>query len=206
MIKAKRNKLFSRFFAFILNRVFAKKFNKIIVNEIPILENHSVLLLCNHFSWWDGFLAGHLIDSHFKKHFHIMMQEDHLQKRKWIKYLGGFSIKKSSRESLNSLQYAASLLNDPKNALVLFPQGALESMHCEQIHLEKGYEYLIKQIKGDCQIIFCVNIMDYFESFKPSITMNLLDCGTNKNFNSGNLSALINQHYSAAKKKAVRIN
>lgn len=206
MIKAKRNKLFSRFFAFILNRVFAKKFNKIIVNEIPILENHSVLLLCNHFSWWDGFLAGHLIDSHFKKHFHIMMQEDHLQKRKWIKYLGGFSIKKSSRESLNSLQYAASLLNDPKNALVLFPQGALESMHCEQIHLEKGYEYLIKQIKGDCQIIFCVNIMDYFESFKPSITMNLLDCGTNKNFNSGNLSALINQFYSTAKKMQIRIN
>ena len=50
MIKAKRNKLFSRFFAFILNQVFAKKFNKIIVNEIPIRENHSVLLLCNHFS------------------------------------------------------------------------------------------------------------------------------------------------------------
>jgi 1-acyl-sn-glycerol-3-phosphate acyltransferase len=206
MMLAKRNVFISRLFAIVLKRILAKRFHEIIVDEIPIRKDHSVLLLCNHFSWWDGFLAGHLIDSYFHKNFHIMMQEDHLVKRKWLRNLGGFSIKKSSRESFKSLQYAAELLNDSQNAVVLFPQGALNSMHCEQIDLAKGYEYLIKNIKGNCQIIFAANVVDYFESFKPSVQMSLLDCGTNHNIDFEKLSALINAHYTAAKKKQIRLS
>ena len=206
MILAKRSVLFSRFFAIILKRILAKRFHQISVDEIPIRKDHSVLLLCNHFSWWDGFLAGHLIDSYFHKNFHIMMQEDHIEKRKWLRYLGGFSIKKSSRESVKSLQYAAELLNNSPNSVVLFPQGALNSMHCEQIDLAKGYEYLIKNIKGDCQIIFAANVMDYFESFKPSLHISLLDCGTNHTIDFEKLPALINAHYTSAKKKQIRLS
>jgi 1-acyl-sn-glycerol-3-phosphate acyltransferase len=206
MMLAKRNVFISRLFAIVLKRILAKRFNEIIVEEIPIRKDHSILLLCNHFSWWDGFLAGHLIDSYFHKNFHIMMQEDHIEKRKWLRNLGGFSIKKSSRESLKSLQYAAELLNDSQNSVVLFPQGALNSMHCEQIDLAKGYEYLIKNIKGNCQIIFAANVVDYFESFKPSVHMSLLDCGTNDNIDFEKLPALINAHYTAAKKKQIRLS
>ena len=206
MMLAKRNVFISRLFAIVLKRILAKRFNNIIVDEIPIRKDHSVLLLCNHFSWWDGFLAGHLIDSYFHKNFHIMMQEDHLAKRKWLRNLGGFSIKKSSRESLKSLQYAAELLNDSQNSVVLFPQGALNSMHCEPIDLAKGYEYLIKNIKGDCQIIFAANVMDYFESFKPSVHMSLLDCGTNHSIDFEKLPGLINAHFTSAKKKQIRLS
>lgn len=206
MILAKRNVLISRLFAIVLKRILAKRFHQITVAKIPMRKDHSILLLCNHFSWWDGFLAGQLIDSYFLKNFHIMMQEDHIEKRKWLRYLGGFSIKKSSRESLKSLQYAAVLLNDSHNSVVLFPQGALNSMHCEQMDLAKGYEYLIKNIKGDCQIIFAANVIDYFESFKPSVHMSLLDCGTNHTIDFERLPALINTHYTATKKKQIRLS
>ena len=85
MMLAKRNIFISRLFAIVLKRILAKRFHEIIVEEIPIRKDHSVLLLCNHFSWWDGFLAGHLIDSYFHKNFHIMMQEDHIEKRNWLR-------------------------------------------------------------------------------------------------------------------------
>ena len=40
-----------------------------------------------------------------------------------LKYSGAFSINKRSRDIIKSLDYAAKLLNDPENMVLIFPQG-----------------------------------------------------------------------------------
>lgn len=161
-------------------------------NQIELKPNHSVLLLCNHFSWWDGFLAAYLGHFIFKKTMFTMMQEDHLQQRMWLRRLGSFSISRTSKNMLQSMQYAAEQLNQPENLVTVFPQGSLESNHSNEIRVEKGISYLVKNIKGDCQIVYCTVLIDYFESFKPTAYFHLLDCGTNHNFNLENLTQQIN--------------
>ncbi len=138
---------------------------------------HSILLLCNHFSWWDGFFGNYLAYWHLKRKLYIMMQEDHLRKRMLFNLFGGFSIEKGSRETIKSLWYAADLLNNPENLVVVFPQGELISNHATEVTIERGIERLIKHIKGPCQIVYSCVLIDYFESLKPSAYFHLFDCG-----------------------------
>jgi 1-acyl-sn-glycerol-3-phosphate acyltransferase len=177
MIPARRVKLFSNWFAMYMRFRMRRAFNRLVVTPFTPKPGHSVLLLCNHFSWWDGLWGNYLAYWHLDRHLYIMMQEDHLQKRMLLNLFGGFSINRSSREMIKSLQYAAGLLNNPKNLVVVFPQGELISNHTTEIKVEKGIERLIKNIKGPCQIVYNCALIDYFESLKPSVFFHLYDCG-----------------------------
>lgn len=177
MIPARRIKLFSNWFAIYMRYRMRRAFNRMVVTPFTPKPGHSVLLLCNHFSWWDGLWGNYLAYWHLNRHLYIMMQEDHLQKRMLLNLFGGFSINRSSREMIKSLQYAAGLLNDPENLVVVFPQGELISNHTTEINVEKGIERLIKNIKGPCQIVYNCALIDYFESLKPSVFFHLYDCG-----------------------------
>lgn len=174
-------------------------------NHIELLPNHAILLLCNHFSWWDGFWAGYLNDTYFKRNFYIMMQEDHLQKRMFINLLGAFSIKRESKEVIQSLQYTAALLSNPGNLVTVFPQGELVSNHTEEVNIERGIDYIVKKIKGNCQIIYYSAFIDYFESLKPSVYFHLLNCGTNHDFDYEKVKAMINAHHKQALKDQVNV-
>jgi 1-acyl-sn-glycerol-3-phosphate acyltransferase len=177
MIPARRIKLFSNWFAIYMRYRMRRAFNRLVVTPFTPKPGHSVLLLCNHFSWWDGLWGNYLAYWHLDRHLYIMMQEDHLQKRMLLNLFGGFSINRSSREMVKSLQYAAGLLNNPENLVVVFPQGELISNHTTEIKVEKGIERLIKNIKGPCQIVYNCALIDYFESLKPSVFFHLYDCG-----------------------------
>ena len=166
-------KLLAPYLAYRLRKAF-KVFQH---DEVKILPGHSILLLCNHFSWWDGFFGNYLAYWHLDRKLYIMMQQDHLEKRWLFNYFGGFSIEKGSRETVKSLLYAADLLNDPENLVVVFPQGELISNHATEIAIERGIDKLIKSIKGPCQIVYSCVLIDYFESLKPSAYFHLFDCG-----------------------------
>ena len=135
----------------------------------------------------------------------MMIQEDQLQQRKWLARLGSFSINRTSRDMLVSMQYAANQLDDANNAVVVFPQGSLQSNHCREIKLERGISYLIKNIKGDCQLIYASVLIDYFESFKPTAYFHLLDCGTNHDFEFGKLQTQINNFQLKALQNQINI-
>ena len=172
---------------------------------VEIKSGHSVLLLCNHFSWWDGIWAGHLTYRHLGRKFHIMMQEDHLLQRPYFRHVGGFSVNPKSREVVQSLNYTAELLSNPANLVTMFPQGELVSNHATNIHLEKGVAHIVKKVKGNCQIIYYTALIDYFESLKPSVYLHLLDCGTNQDFDFERLKKQINSFHQQALTNQVNI-
>jgi 1-acyl-sn-glycerol-3-phosphate acyltransferase len=200
MIPQRSNRLIKKLFAPYLAYRLRKAFKVLKHDEVKVLPGHSVLLLCNHFSWWDGFFAGFLTHTYLHRDFHIMMQEDHLQKRMFFNRVGGFSINRKSKAVVESLQYAAKLLDNPDNLVAVFPQGALESNHIDEINIERGIDYIVKKIKGDCQIIYYSAFVEYFESLKPSVYFRFLDCGTARDFDFDKVKAVINAHH----KKAIK--
>ena len=205
MIPARRIKLFSNWFAIYMRYRMRRAFNRLVVTPFTPKPGHSVLLLCNHFSWWDGLWGNYLAYWHLDRHLYIMMQEDHLQKRMLLNLFGGFSINRSSREMIKSLQYAAGLLNDPENLVVVFPQGELISNHTTEIKVEKGIERLIKNIKGPCQIVYNCALIDYFESLKPSVFFHLYDCGVAGEVPFDELIARINTFHQQALKAQIDV-
>jgi len=205
MIPQRRNAFIQNLFHRYVNYRARKTFNVMRYNEINLKPGHSVLLLCNHFSWWDGFWAGWLTWFFFKRKFYIMMQEDHLKQRMWLNLMGGFSINRQSKEVVRSLNYAADLLNNPENLVTVFPQGELVSNHTEDINIERGIAHIVKKVKGNCQIVYYSAFIEYFESLKPSVYFHLLDCGTNHDFDYEELKTKINNHHKRALKEQVNV-
>lgn len=194
----------------ILAWIFSWKFNKMKIEEVPIKKGHSYILMCNHFSFWDGFWASYIcLKSIYKqepniKNIYIMSLLDQLKKNMWMRKLGSFSIDPGSDTINESMDFIASKLNEPGNIFLLFPQGKLESLYVRDIQMQPGIISVVRRVKSDCQIIWSSTLIEYFESLKPSIHFDLLDCGTTKDFNFREMRTKINLHHKEAIKKHLR--
>jgi len=130
-----------------------------------------VLIIANHFSWWDGFIQLQLNKRFFKRSFHVMMLEEQLNKFMLLNKGGAFSVQKNSRDIIESLNYSLDLLSDPKNVVLLFPQGEIQSLYTTDFRFETGLNYLLKNLKTEIQLVFNVNLVDYFSNQKPELRL-----------------------------------
>lgn len=187
-------------------RIFLNyRFKKININHIDIKPEHSYLLMCNHFSFLDGVLAYHLTNKLFrKKKLYIMSIKKQMEKNWWLRYIGGFSIDPGKRSIDESIDYAIHVLSKPGNVLLFYPQAKLESIYIRHIHFEDGINQIVPKINGKCQLIWSSNVIEYFESTNPSLDYNLLDCGTNEDYDFELLKQKVNQHHLASIKKNFR--
>lgn len=178
MIKATKQEWLKKlWYVFESKVIFPRNFKKIVVEEIPLKPDHSVLLLQNHISWWDGFWGSYLAYKFFKKSYHVMVQENQLEKHFYFRYKGAFSIKKKSKELFESINYTVELLRNPQNMVLIFPQGKLQSLYADEIILEKGLFKILESAPPNCQVIYNAVTINYLESFKPTVKCHLLDCG-----------------------------
>jgi hypothetical protein len=169
MLEPRKNWIVFKFFSWYINRIIKSDFQELNFNKISIDQSKSILLIANHFSWWDGFVLFQINRLYFRKKFHVMITQENYQKVWFMKYLGSFSVKKNSRSIIETLEYAGHLLDDPENLVLIFPQGKLYSGHVEQIQFEKGLMNLINVSSKTFQYIFAASFTDYLENRKPTI-------------------------------------
>ncbi|WP_040625747.1 lysophospholipid acyltransferase family protein [Mucilaginibacter paludis] len=204
MLKPKKNLLITGFFNLYINWIIKRHFQQVQFNRPDFKSDRSVLLIANHFSWWDGFLLYHVNQLVFNKKFHIMVLEDTMQKLSFLKYLGSFSVAKNSRQILQSLDYAADLLNDPDNMVVIFPQGKLYSNFVDDVHFEKGVTHIARKAKANFQYVLAATFIENFQYKKPAVNVYL------KVFNVDNiapdqLQQQYQQHYQKSKQQQTAI-
>jgi len=132
-----------------------------------------ILMLGNHISWWDGFLAQYINLECFKRKFHIMMLEEQLEKRMFLNKTGAYSIKRGSRSVVESLEYTSELLRNSANMVILFPQGKIHSMHEFPVTFEKGWIRIFSNLENPIQVLFFITLIDYFSSRKPYLNIYL---------------------------------
>lgn len=198
MIRPKENKFIHWFFHHYISFIIGRNFQEFKFNTVGINSDKSVLLLANHFGWWDGFLLYWLNYKLLKKKFHIMILEDTVSKVFFLKYMGAFSITKHSRQMMESLAYAGELLQDPQNLVLIFPQGQLYSNFVDDVKFEKGLQRIIKQAAGRFQYVFAATFIEYFQHKKPTISV-YVKAGQQSNLNTDELQAKYQQHYHSAK-------
>jgi 1-acyl-sn-glycerol-3-phosphate acyltransferase len=128
-----------------------------------------VMLIGNHFSWWDGFFANLLNIRVFHRRFHIMMLEGQLGQRMFLNRAGAYSINKGHRSLIESLNYTADLLTRKENLVVLYPQGVFESLNQRPVTFQRGIERIAAGVKNDIHLVFYAALTDYFSFRKPSV-------------------------------------
>ncbi len=173
MIKPKRNFFISRFFKSYIRFIIGNNFHAFNFNKIEVSANRSVLLLPNHFSWWDGFWMYHLNNLLFKKKFHVMILEATGKKFSFLKYLGAYTVQKGSKDIITSLNYTSELLADPANLVLIFPQGTLYSNFTDHIVFQGGLAKVIKQAAGKFQTVFAATFIENMQYKKPTVSINL---------------------------------
>lgn len=152
-----------------------KNFHKVIIKGRITDKDQSVLIIANHLSWWDGFWIMYLNLKIFHRRFHFMMLEEQLKTRLFLSKSGGFSIKRGARSVVETLNYTIQLLEDKKNLVFMFPQGEIQSLQTRKFRFEKGVEHIISRSKGKTQIVFLINLPEYYSNPKPTLFMHLYE-------------------------------
>lgn len=169
MIIEQHNPLAVHFFNYYSRLMVKWYFRDLRYHSAAAIPKGPLLVLANHFSWWDGFLTVVHNQRYFKRKFHVLMLEDQLSRRRFLAKAGAFSIRKGSRSAINSLNYAAEILNNPDNMLLMFPQGSIQSHHQQHFTFEKGIEFIIKRCKVPPSLLFLAHLIDYHAGKKPVV-------------------------------------
>ena len=172
MVRNQKNFFYRCMLHYYVQWMVKKHFKEVAFNSVEIDPNKSILLVANHFSFWDSLIL-YKISLQLNKKFHVMVRGDTTVQLKYLKYGGAFSVNKHSRDMLQSLDYAAELLNDPQNLVLIFPQGKLYSNFVNNIHFEKGITRVIENSAGKFQLIFAATFVQYLKHKKPAATVYL---------------------------------
>ena len=186
MIFAKHS-IFHRFiFNFYIDRKLKSFFNNFYLTchfTIPSTEN-SILVLPNHFSWWDGFLVDFLHRIFFPDYkIFMMVLKDTLEKFWFFKYLGTYSINPAKpKEVLESLRYTEKILAQKKNFVVIFPQGNLEPYSVDKVEFKKGLTQLIDKAESFFYVQLLGLKIQFENEMKPNVYCNPYEIRNSHNY------------------------
>lgn len=169
MYPPRKSSVFSSLCSWYVGYSIKKRFSFYKHQQIELKDGEAVLLLANHFSWWDGFLMFQLNNLVFKRNFHVLVADEDYRNKWYLKYLGAFAANNKGKDVLDTLTYAGKLLDEPENLVLLFPQGKLYSNHVRSVAFEKGMMQLLNATKKKFQIVFSVTLTDFFEHKKPGM-------------------------------------
>lgn len=102
-----------------------------------------LILYANHTSFWDGFVVHALVHAAGREGYAVM-EEHNLARYRFLTRLGALSIRRGDRGSaLETLRHCAKVLERPRAALLVFPQGRLERA-AAPLRFERGLAVLAR--------------------------------------------------------------
>ena len=175
MIKARHKPFYIWLFNQYTRIVLKKHFHEINIKSNVSLKDIPTVIIANHFSWWDGFFVVYLNYRIFHKKLHVMMLEEQLKKHRILSKAGAFSISKKKKSILESIDYCISILDDPENILLFYPQGEIQSSYHFPVKFEKGLLKILNGTNKKLQLIFLVVLTDYFSNKRPVLNLNMIE-------------------------------
>lgn len=157
MIKAKKNKLFENIFSVYNTWLLKKHFFRIHLGGEKNLgiwdKARPSIIYANHSNWWDGLAAFYLSKVLWNIDAYVMMDIEQMKKYRFFKWIGAFSVNRSSpRESMESVEYTIGLLKNTNKVLWIFPQGIMQPNDYRPIKFYNGVSKIAEAI-GEFNLI-----------------------------------------------------
>jgi hypothetical protein len=166
MIPARHTRFHTAFFSFYSGYLMRNSFRSVSFVDDPGPSDKALLIIGNHFSWYDGFFMNYYNKLVLKKKYHVMMLEEQLKDRMFLNKSGAFSINPGSRDIIESLRYSSQILADPANMLLMYPTGEIQSSYISSFSFMKGLDRILSG--NDPEIRFYACMVDYFSERKPA--------------------------------------
>ena len=193
MLEANKSIWFEQIFAAYNRNLLKRRFHSLRVSGLDFLKNKDrklpLIIYANHSSWWDGLVIFEILRK-FDFETYVMMEEKHLRKYFLFRKLGAFSVvRENSREAVKSVSYAAKLLKENPNRLMLiFPQAEILPNDVRPLGFYNGLARIVEKVEK-CQTVSVALRYEFAENFKPEILVNIGEIEyleANKNFSSKN--------------------
>ena len=124
-----------------------------------------VVLVANHFSWWDGlWVMLYLRQSPWQ--LAVPMLQHQLDKRPFLRWWGAMPLKKG-RSLPGQVAHCLDACSQPHQLLLLFPQGQIASMHAPELVFEKGL--LGKLLQQGASCVFLYQSVEYGHRPRPEV-------------------------------------
>ncbi|SEL92718.1 Acyltransferase [Aquimarina amphilecti] len=170
MIRANHSKLWVKFSGYYTRILIGFFFGSIKYTGNYEEKGLPILMISNHFSFYDGFIQILLNIKIFKRRFNFMMLEKELKKNMLLTKIGASSINKGKRSSIASLDYAVEMLQNKENLFLFFPQGKIQSIYTREFTFEKGLlSHILEKTKNDYQLVYNVNLINYGTKLRPDM-------------------------------------
>ncbi|WP_298546521.1 1-acyl-sn-glycerol-3-phosphate acyltransferase [uncultured Aquimarina sp.] len=184
MIRANHSKLWVKFSKYYTKILIGFFFSSIKYEGEYEEKGLPILMISNHFSFYDGFIQILLNFKIFKRRFNFMMLEKELSKNMILTKIGASSINKGKRSSIASLDYAVEMLQDKENLFLFFPQGRIKSIYTKEFTFEKGLlSHILENTKNDFQLVYNINLINYGTKLRPDMCVyyktNTINTNTN---------------------------
>lgn len=178
MIEAKKNKGFELIFDVYNKYILKRNFFKIhLLNNELFLERDKKLpaiIFANHSNWWDGLIAYYLSYNLWKCDAYMMMDLKQMKKYKFFKWIGAFSVNKSSNiDSVKSLNYSIELIKDTSKVLWIFPQGEMKHNDSRPINFQRGLIKILEK-SGQVNLFALVFNYEYLMQQRPEVFIKLI--------------------------------
>ena len=124
-----------------------------------------VLLIANHFSWWDGLW----VMLRFRKtrwQLAVPMLESQLKSRPFLRWWGALPLR-SGRSLAGQVQACQLACRQPNQLLLLFPQGQIASLTTSRFGFQTGL--LRKLCQPGVQLVFLYQTVEYGNRPRPEV-------------------------------------
>ena len=141
-----------------------------------------------HTNWWDGD-TNYMLCKIFLKGYKFRMMIEEMNRFPLFQYIGCFPInKRTAQTAMKSLQYCAKMLEDPKVAYWLFPQGIIRPPSYRPIEFQSGLAYLVHHaVKnyGGINLVMLSTKYCFLREDKPEVVVRVYEPQTitDANFN-----------------------
>lgn len=172
MITANKSQWFESLFLAYTRNLFWRRFHELKITGLENLRARDkslpLVLYANHSSWWDP-LAAFVISKKAGLDAFAMMEEKNLQKLKFFRRIGAFSVvRENPREAIKTIRYAVSLLKEkPNRAVWIFPQGEIQPNSIRPLKFYNGAAKIIEQT-GKCFAAPVAMHYEFLENWKPT--------------------------------------
>jgi 1-acyl-sn-glycerol-3-phosphate acyltransferase len=186
MIKAKKNRIFENMFSIYNIKLLKRHFYRIMLSgeenfTVRSVENPSIIY-ANHSNWWDGLAAFYLSEKLWNIDAYVMMDIEQMQKYRFFKRIGAFSVNRNNpKEAMESVEYAASLLQSTNRVLWIFPQGVMQPNDFRPIKFYSGISKIVQKL-GAVNLIPVTLRYEFLMEQRPELFISI---GKARTFNSG---------------------
>ena len=195
MLEANKSLWFEKIFAIYNRNLLKRRFHSLQISGLNFLKNKDakfpLIIYANHSSWWDGLVFLEILQR-FNFENYVMMEEKQLRKLFLFRKLGAFSvIRENPRDAVKSINYAANLLKENSNRMLLiFPQAEILPNDVRPLRFYNGLARIVGKAEKSYTFPTALRY-EFLGNYKPEIYVKISEpqsVESNNNFNPKSLT------------------